>query len=550
MSEIIDHERRRFLQFMGRTTFGGWALGTVGTGLLTSCASGSGRLGKRPVGLGFSPLLPLRTDQLELASGFSAKVLIKWDDPINAKEHFGFNCDYIGMIPFSKDEPDQAYLWVNHEAADPQFVSGHLSFQALPAKTRAQAEKEMRAVGGSLLHVRRDSSGEWNVLRNSGINRRWDATTEIAFSGGQKVLGAKHAAGTLANCSGGITPWQSFLTCEENYHHYFGEVSFDARGQRKLTPARISTGWDSHFPRPPEHYGWVVEIDPRNGKTQKLLSMGRFAHEGSTCVLARDGRCVVYMGDDQENQFFYKFVSAKPGRLDMGTLYVANLEKGQWLPLDIQQNPILKKTFPNQLQVMIRTREAARLLGATPLDRPEDCDVDPVTGAVILACSNNRPAGRPYGSLLKLEEQGRDFTALKFTTSQWMMGGRESGFACPDNLCFDPAGNLWMTTDIADEDLNTPNYAFHGNNCLFVIPMKGALAGIAFRVATAPMDAELTGPCFSADGKTLFLSVQHPGYNSKGPKALTSHWPEGADHLPKPSVVTIQGPSLEALTSV
>lgn len=543
MDEI---SRRKFLEFMGRSSLG-LGLLSLSPLALQGCTSLGAIGGRQVTGLPFSPLLPMVKDDLVVASGFESRVLISWNEALAGGEHFGYNNDYIGVIPLADSKTD-AYMWVNHETADPQFVSGHQSYDKTTLKTRAQAELEMRAIGGSLLHVRLDEAGDWQVVKGSAIHKRYHAKTEIPFAGGVKVLGRPTAMGTLANCSGGVTPWKTFLTCEENFHHFYGDVSFSASGARTLTPARASQGWTTFYDNPPEHYGWVVEIDPRTRAAHKLTSLGRFAHEGATCQLARDGRAVVYMGDDSDNEFFYKFIARDKGSLVHGTLYVADLKKGKWLPLDLTQSPSLQKHFKSQLDVMIRVREAARLLGGTPLDRPEDCEVDPVTGAIIVACTNNKPAGRPFGSLLKIDEENGDFLALKFRSEFWKMGGEQTGFACPDNLCFDPAGNLWMTTDIADDALNKDEYAFHGNNALFVIPMKGNLAGQAFRVASAPMEAEFTGPCFSPDGGTLFLSVQHPGANSKGPTKLTSNWPDGGNAVPKPSVVAIRGSALKALT--
>lgn len=529
---------------MGRT--GALAgLAGISTAFLGACTSPRG-LGAAIPGLPFTPLLPMTEDDLVLAPGFESRVLIAWNDSVTPGEKFGFNNDFIGVIPINETE---TYLWVNHETADPQFVSGHLYYDPAAKKTRAQADLEMRAVGGSLLHARRDEAdGDWRIVKNSGLNARFDAHTTIPFANAARVKNSRFAIGTLANCSGGVTPWGTFLTCEENYHHFYGEAVFDEQGRRTLKPPRPQLSWSGFFPRPPEHYGWVVEIDPKTRKAVKHTSLGRFAHEGATCVPTADGTCVVYMGDDTDNECFYKFIATKPGALTEGTLYVANLEAGQWIPLDPERTPALKTRFRSVAELRVRTREAAKLAGGTSLDRPEDCEIDPVTGAVFVALTNNIDAGRPFGQLLKIEETGGDHRALTFKSSTFRAGGTDTGFACPDNLCFDRAGNLWMTTDISDEKMNQGVYAPFGNNALFVIPMKGRLAGQAFRVASAPRDAELTGPCFSPDGGTLFLSVQHPGANSKMPDMLTSHWPGGGSTIPKPAVVAIRGPALDAIT--
>jgi secreted PhoX family phosphatase len=285
----------------------------------------------------------------------------------------------------------------------------------------------------------------------------------------------------------------------------------------------------------------VVEITPEPFAAKKLVSLGRFAHECATVVQAEDGRAVVYMGDDANNQCLYKFVADRPGSLDDGTLYVAQLESGTWIPLKKRLNKQLDG-FQNDLEILTYARDAARLAGGTPLDRPEDVEVHPHTRAVFVALTNNKPRGRPYGSILKLEEESRDPLSLRFRSETFVMGGEASGLACPDNLCFDRHGNLWVTNDISGKDIGTSLYAPYGNNGLFLVPTSGDLAGQAFKVAEAPKDAELTGPCFAPDGATLFVSVQHPGELSTSADAPTSHWPDGGASVPAPAVVEIASP--------
>jgi secreted PhoX family phosphatase len=84
----------------------------------------------------------------------------------------------------------------------------------------------------------------------------------------------------------------------------------------------------NYYDNPPEHYGWVVEIDPISGEAKKHTSMGRMAHECATTTSAKDGRVVVYTGDDTVNEHLYKFISDSQDNLNKGTLYVANLEAG------------------------------------------------------------------------------------------------------------------------------------------------------------------------------------------------------------------------------
>ena len=212
----------------------------------------------------------------------------------------------------------------------------------------------------------------------------------------------------------------------------------------------------------------------------------------------------------------------------------------------------MKKAFENQTEVLIRAREAAKLLGATELNRPEDIEIDPITGSVFVSLTNNKPKGDFHGSILKIEEENNEHDSLNFSASVYMAGGGENGFSCPDNLAFDLSGNLWMTTDMSGSVMNKEEWPYMAfkNNSLFVIPRIGKDAGKVIRVANAPRDAEFTGPWFSPDGKTLFLSVQHPGEQTIDLKNPTSLWPFDKDNIPKPSVVAITGDLIEKMNNL
>ncbi len=540
------------MEFFGRSTTT-LALGSVASsmGLLTACSSKSKLHHENEIknslqGSFASSLAPNALDEVSLAPGLSASILLKWNDVINTQGHkFGTHCDFIGLIPIA-GTADEFYMWINHESVHPLLASGHVAGDKELRKTIEQVRAEMLQVGGSLLRLRRANS-QWEIVKNDPINRRWTANTLIPFSKNEVIMETNTSRGTLANCSGGVTPWGTFLSCEENYHHFFGEVTFDENGKRKVKKAGAEHGWDHQFPRPPEHYGWVVEINPLSGQSVKHTALGRFAHEGATVTTAKDGRAVVYMGDDIQGGCFYKFISTKVGDLSEGTLYVANLTTKQWLPLDRSLNPNLAKKFKSQLQTLIQTREAAQIVGGSRLDRPEDCEIDPLTGHIYLALTTNPQENRPFGMILRFAEKDQDPAATEFQWDTFLAGGEATGFACPDNLAFDPNGGLWMTTDISDRKLNKGEFQFHGNNSLFYIPLRGTSAGKAIRMAVAPIEAEFTGPCFSPDGRTLFLSVQHPGEGSTSMENLTSHWPEGGSSVPKSSVIAISGPLLEDL---
>ena len=282
------------------------------------------------------------------------------------------------------------------------------------------------------------------------------------------------------------------------------------------------------------------------------MALGRFAHECCTLFQLKDERIVAYSGDDKENEHLYKFVSSKPNSLKEGTLYVADTNNGKWIPLDWEKQAVLKSTFKDQTEVLIRAREASKLLGATELNRPEDIEIDPVTGNIFVALTNNKSKEDYHGSILKIEEANGNHDSASFSSSIYMAGGEENGFSCPDNLAFDLSGNLWMTTDMSGSSMNKEDgpYMPFKNNSLFVIPRYGNDAGKVIRVASAPRDAELTGPCFSPDGKTLFLSVQHPGEQTTDINNPTSLWPFDEDNIPKPSVVAITGDLIEKMNAL
>ncbi len=541
--------RRQFLEFLGATSLS-LSAATMIPSVLTGCATGS--VGPRELG---EFLQPTSADELALAPGLKSEILMKWKDPISASGlRFGTNNDFCAFVAKDPSHPFDGVLMVNHEFVNPLFVSGY-DERLKVSKTKAQVELEQDSVGVSLLRFHQ-TEGAWKVDSTSGLNRRITAKTPIPLQSLFPIEGSRMAQGTLANCAGGTTPWETFLTCEENYDQFYGEWDFSPKPGMKAPrkfPRRLSTDkdlrWSLHQDLPPTHYGWVVEINPWTGEAKKLTSLGRFAHESATCTVSRDNRAVVYMGDDTNDQCLYKFVSANKTSFEKGTLYVAQLETGKWLPIQMDSHPEFSMRFRHETDLMIRTREAAKLLGGTPLDRPEDIEINPANGDVIVSLTNHVPQGRPHGSLLRIQEKNGDASSLTFSSSTWISGGPEVGLSCPDNLVFDKSGNLWCTNDIADDKMNQGVYEKFKNNGLYFIPMKGPAAGQIFQVASAPRDAEFTGPMFTPDGETLLISVQHPGDQTKDILQPTSQWPDGPGQIPKSAIVAITGERLKTLVN-
>ncbi|MAX66988.1 MAG: DUF839 domain-containing protein [Bacteriovoracaceae bacterium] len=513
-----DQSRRDFLKFLG---YGSLTLTQLS--LLQSCSTAITQDKK----------FPSKMDELVLANGLSYYPLISWGDKINHKEVFGFNNDYINIDYLNEKE---LIMWVNHEYVNPIFVSS-------PERTKKNVDIEKQLVGGSLIHLKKENN-KWNLVANSSYNKGVRGTTKIPFANNKSIKGSKIVEGTLANCAGGKTPWNTFLTCEENYDTFYGERDL---ATNKINTKRSYLNWEKFYPKNlPEHYGWVVEIDPKTAKAKKHTSMGRFAHESATCVQSKKKKTVVYTGDDKNDEHLYKFVSHSDQNLDSGILYVANIKKGQWIPLDLERSPELKKYFKTQIDVLTYPRKAAKILGATALNRPEDIEIHPHTGDIFVALTNNKKRNDFHGSILKISERNKDYTSEYFQSETYIFGGELTGFSCPDNLAFDKAGNLWITTDISGSAMNKAPYKKFGNNGLFVIMASGQSAGKPIQVASAPNDAELTGLCFDKNYQTLFLSVQHPGELSQDKNYPTSNWPTGK--TPKPSVVAITGKLLTSIT--
>ncbi|MEO1516626.1 MAG: alkaline phosphatase PhoX [Bacteroidota bacterium] len=548
----MQYNRRKFLSFLGKASLGA----AIIPPFLVSCGNTSTpSLAKKVAAdrlsylknLPIEKLLASDKDDLLLAPGLNYHTVVKWGDKISETDQFGFNNDFIGFIPLDDNNPQDGILWVNHEYINPLFVSD-FNFRAYKNpkehRTIEQVDKEMYNVGGSILRIRQEN-GQWQIVENDPLNRRITAKTPISLNWDSPIKGQTTVIGTHSNCSGGVTPWNTFLTCEENYDSFYGETTYDETNAPSHIPSAF--GWEKFYNHPPEHYGWVVEVDPKDGKAQKHVALGRFAHECCTLFELEDKRVVAYTGDDKNSEHLYKFVSSKPGSLKEGTLYVADTDNGKWLPLDWESQSVLKNKFKDQTEVLIRAREAAKLLGATELNRPEDIEIDPVTGSVFIALTNNYRKKDFHGSILKIDEDNGAFDSLQFKATTYKAGGEENGFSCPDNLAFDLAGNLWMTSDMSGSKMNRADgpYMPFKNNSLFVIPRYGEDAGKVIRVASAPRDAELTGPWFSPDGKTLFLSVQHPGEQTKDLSEPTSTWPFDPDNIPKPAVVAITGDLIE-----
>ncbi len=477
--------------------------------LMDGQAKGSGK----PFTVPFKPVERSWENELILPKGYKYNIIASYGEEINSRgEIFGDQADLTVYFPIDSLEggtnSDEGLIWVNHEFPDPGSYMKILgineaNFDKKNLKNSPKLLKmEKEAVGGSVIRVKKEK-GEWKLIKDDTYNRRVDGTTTIELTGPARgsaaVKGAKTVKGSIGNCSGGRTFWNTALSCEEN------------------TGYASSYGWPDFTE---EHYGWVVEVDPFDATkpVRKHTALGRFAHENTAMGLTEDGRVVVYMGDDKRDECFYKFISEKklnPNNrdanvdvLEKGILYVANLGKQQWIALDYAKNSALQKEFSDQADVLTNVRAAARVVGATLLDRPEDVEIHPHDGTVFLALTNNSNHGNFHGQIVRFVPENGDHGSDSFTFEVFVAGGQQSGITCPDNLHFDSKGNLWVVEDYGATEDNV--YAAYKNCGVFMIPTDGKNYGIPQQFASGPRGCEVTGPWLTPDETTLFLDVQHP----------------------------------------
>ncbi|WP_193075030.1 PhoX family protein [Pseudomonas sp. FME51] len=532
LDSIINRSRRQVLK-------GGLALAAIGLfgGGLLGCQRNPGTPGATPL-LGFTGVAAQTAadfDQVLVAEGYSARPFFSWGDAVmdNAPDWLddasqdwqtqllqaGDNHDGMHFFPFEDAPNAHGLLVINHEYINPTLHSNGFSYTDLEDGRRqrplAQVRKEQAAHGVSVLEIRRDADGQWQRVSGSRYHRRISAMTPMAVSGPLRSDVRMRTAsdpsgtdvlGTLNNCSMGVTPWGTYLTCEENFHNYF--VNRDAadhasrpthqrygigQGQRSAYYAWESV--DQRFdatPDPsaehqghvnePNRFGWVVEIDPfdPDSKPIKRTAMGRLSRECSVVSLGDDGRMAVYSGDDARGEYVWKFVpdgrhdASKPDAsrqlLDSGTLYAARFNEdgsGEWLPLIWGENGLTESNgFADQQAVLLNARGAADILGATPMDRPEWVAVHPVSREVYITLTNNRDRGsrfpvdaanpranNQHGQIVRWREANADPTATRFEWDVFLLAGDHPGAEdadgqpLPDNLIGNIQGDIFSSPD-------------------------------------------------------------------------------------------------------
>ncbi|WP_181707002.1 PhoX family protein [Chthonobacter rhizosphaerae] len=589
--------RRGFLG--GLLVFGSGAA-ALGTGLLSPSAAlaSTSRFAFKPI--------PIATDgTVHVPEGYTWKPLAKWGQPLfsgvsdldhatggdlaSSDKVFGENTD--GMEAFLVG--GRQVIAINHEYVN-EKVNLPKNEKGMPTSAD-DVVKLQNLQGVTVMEIAEGDDG-WSIVLDSPYNRRIHHRTPMKLTGpaaghdlvktdldptGMEVLG------TLNNCGSGKTPWGTYLTCEENFNGYFGSTVADAKlpgdykrygiaAEGRYAYEKFDERFDvSKHPNEPRRHGYVVEIDPSKPDSTPLkhTALGRIKHENAACVVARDGRVVVYMGDDERGEFLYRWVSNGvyvPGGdtstlLVDGTLSVAKFAEdgnGEWLALTPES------TGMSAAEIAVFTRMAASKVGATTMDRPEWVAVSPVAAEAYCCLTNNsrrgtltddgKPRGNAggdvmavggpnprakneYGQIVRWYPADEDHTAGGFKWDLYVMAGNPvvhkdayagSGninegnmFNSPDGMMIDSTGLIWIQTD--GEDTNEGEFAGQGNNQMLAgDPATGRIE----RFLTGPKGSEVTGLTWSADRRTMFVGIQHPD----------APFPDGEGKLPRSTVIAIK----------
>jgi len=617
--EVSDPERRLWLRGGLGLSLGGLlgpagamgamgaigAMGVIGAvGSVSGCASGASGGGAGPV-LGFAPLRASVADRVVVPEGYTARVLAPWGEAVGiAGQMPAFKFDasntaeeqavqmgmhHDGIHYYALDGSRRGLLCLNQEYTDDALL--HTDGQA--TWTPEKVKKAQAAHGITVIEIEQRPDG-WQMVRPSRYARRITATTPFSIGGpaAGHVLMRTNAdpagltvLGTIANCASGMTPWGTYLSGEENWANYFTAADVPTAHERRWGINKASwyrwPEFDARFdtvrnPNEPNRFGWVVEVDPMdpNSTPVKRTALGRAAHEGAWVAATKDGRAVVYSGEDAVFEYIYKFVSrdkiqpASKGKtaaqanatlLDHGTLFVARFDAdgtGRWLPLvhaaTAGQGPLNAASgFVDQGEVVIKARQASDLLGATKMDRPEWLAIDPQSGWVYCTLTNNSQRGAPgrpgvdaanpraqntMGQIIRWKETG-DFSGETFQWNHLLLAGDPANeraeakgnikgdpFAGPDTIAFDGRGVLWIGTDNSANSQGEFSRMGH-NQLLACNPVSGEVR----RFLVGPARAEITGATWTPDGRTMFINIQHPGSgsprNGSNPRQF-SNWPD------------------------
>ncbi|MSQ20076.1 MAG: PhoX family phosphatase [Betaproteobacteria bacterium] len=569
---VSDPARRVFVQ-------GGMA--ALATGVLAPWLTGYATSAQAAQPLfTFKSIPTAMTDAVVVPDGYTAEAIAPWGEPVgiagnmpafkadasnNAAEQaaqVGMHHDGIHYYPL--DGSRRGLLVFNNEYTD----DGLLHPGGMANWSAEKVRKSQAAHGVTVIEIEaRD--GRWQMVQPSRFARRHTAASPFTLQGpaaGHSLMrtaadpAGRTVLGTLNNCASSKTPWGTYLSGEENFMNYFdGGDALDPHQRRWGLRKTGFYRWPLHderfnavkHPNESNRFGWVVEIDPMDPTATpiKRTALGRAAHEGAWVAVTKDHRAVVYSGEDARFEYIYKFVSrdpiapggAKANRelLDRGTLHVARFDEdgtGRWLPMVHGQGPLTAANgFADQGEILIKTRQASDLLGATKMDRPEWIAIHPQTGEIYCTLTHNSARGAKdmpatdaanprqdnvMGHIIRWKEAA-DFDAPTFTWNHLVLAGDPAAtraeakgnikgdiFACPDGIAFDARGVLWIQTDVSASAMYKGKMERIGNNQMLACdPRTGEIR----RFLTGPTNCEITGLTWTPDYRTMFVNIQHPG---------------------------------------
>ena len=533
--------------------------------------------------IGFKGVPAVATDTLVVPEGYVATAIAAWGEAVGVPGNMpafkadasntsaeqavqmGMHHDGIHFYALDGHGSSRGLLAMNHEYTD----DGLLHVGGMTPWTAEKVKKTQAAHGVAVIEVEM-KGGAWQMVRPSKYARRFTGNTPFAVGGpcaGHPMMktaadpDGRTVLGTLNNCASGKTPWGTYLSGEENWMGYFS--GGDKLSAHEMRWGMRKGGWgyrwhehDERFdavknPNEPNRFGWVVEIDPLDPTSTpvKRTALGRAAHEGAWVGVTKDGRAVVYSGEDSRFEYIYKFVSrdriapggGKANRtlLDHGTLSVARFNadgSGNWIALVHGQGALTAANgFADQGEVLIKTRQASDLLGATKMDRPEWLAIDPHSGWVYATLTNNSSRGAKdmpgvdaanprannvFGQIIRWQDD-RDFDGSTFKWNHLVLCGDPANeraeakgnikgdlYACPDGIAFDARGVLWIQTDMGPAAMHKGELKNVGNNQMLACDVA---SGQTRRFLTGPFNCEITGVTWTPDGSTMFLNIQHPG---------------------------------------
>ena len=538
----------------------------VGKSAKASAAMGGGLVNFTPVSIADYTANSAGASVPVIAEGYSYQVLIPWGTPIKdgvpeyagdpstrptaaeQEQQIGIGHDGMWLFPEGGTSNEDGILCINHEFG----TNGHVLGKGFP-EDLADVRLSQAAHGCSVVRVARDGSGKWDVVFDAR-NRRITVNTPVEFDG--PVAGTEYLEnaagnmplGTVNNCGNGYTPWGTYLTCEENFNGYFGwndesYVPNEKQARYGFSGGGFGYGWhvfDERFDLSNPDYaneynrfGYIVEIDPQNPdkKPVKHTAMGCFKHEGVAIRVAQTGKVHCYMGDDQRFDYCYKFVSKRAWEkaiergespLAEGKLYVARFNDdgtGDWLELSME-NPVLAARFASQAELLVNTRIAADIVGATPMDRPEWTTIAADGESVFWTLTNNSrrtvaDAANPEapnndGHIIRTRDRGEG-NGTRFDWDIFILASQTRGtdgvFTDPDAAWADRDGRLFIGTDGGQPD------GLQDQLTVFDTTVKlgpGELP-TPMRLFVGVNSDEITGWAQTPDQTTAMVNMQHPG---------------------------------------